>query len=269
MSSPDSHHRPEPFEREFPLLPIIAPDPRRPESERYGGLFYLAIGGLIILASLLAWFGWGVWSLRSIWTNVYVLHNVERSEAQRVASAYALACDPAVNQRQLWDIALRRSLPPIARYVVAEALTAEAASADPRGFGVSVARSEGWPDWLRLLMIRPLAYRAALNLRVPREPLRELTRADDHATTLWANYALAAGPEGEKSAETVLRQAATGDGFDRLLARLLLKALDAKRLDEQLAALDEATLWLRRNHPGAAPLWRRWTIISGRLVPAP
>ena len=264
----DLPRRPEPFEREFPSLPIVSPDPRRPESERYGAFFYVSIVGLIILCSLLGWFGWRVWSLRNVWLNVYVLHDDRRSEADRAASAFALSRDPAVNQRQLWDVALKRSLPPLARYVVAEGLTAEAVSNDPRAYGVSVARSEGWPDWLRLLLIRPLAYRAALDLPVPRAPLASLARSSDHATTLWANYALAEGSAGDSSAGKTLRQAATGDGADRRLARLLVRALDANRLDDRLSALDEATIWLRRNHPAAAPLWRGWTIDAGRLVPS-
>ena len=90
MPSTDPPHRPEPFEHDFPTLPIVVtPDPKRPGAERYGGLYYLGIAGLVVLCGLLAWFGWGVWSLRSVWANVYVLNDPRRAEGDRVAAAYA------------------------------------------------------------------------------------------------------------------------------------------------------------------------------------
>ena len=174
-----------------------------------------------------------------------------------------------MNQRQLWDTALTRSLPALARYVVAEGLTAEAASADPRGFAVSVARSEGWPDWLRLLLTRPLAYRAALDLKVPREPLAELAESRDHATALWANYALAEGSAGDKSA-------GGSPSESRGRGRLRPKTRPAPRPGTRRQSARGPTpgdstrppAWLRRNHPGAAALWSGWTVNEGRLVPS-
>jgi hypothetical protein len=265
---PDEPGRPP--DRVFPTLPIVTPEPpRRSARERYGALFFLGIAGLVVVLGLLGWFGWAVWSLRALWTNVYTLHDDRRAEADRVAAADALAHDPRVNQRQLWDIALRRPLPPLARYVVAEALTAEAASADPRSYGVAVARSEGWPAWLRLLLTRPLAYRAALDLPVPREPLAELARSSDRSTALWATYALAEGSAGDPDYATSLRRAATEDDPERPLAALLVTALDATRLDARLRALDEATVWLRHHHPEAARLWEGWRVGDGRPARAP
>jgi hypothetical protein len=259
----------------FPSLPVINPDPpRRSERERFGALLYLGVAGLALVVALVGWFGWEVWSLRSVWSNVYVLHNARRGEPERVQAAYALSRDRRVNQRQLWDIALRKPLPPLARYVVAEALTAEAASADPGGYGASVARSEGWPAWLRLLLTRPLAYAAALGRPVPSEPLAELARHPDPAVALWARFALAAAPGGPApEAAAALRAAARSDAPEpeRDLARLLVEALDAPRLLGRLRALDEATVWLRRHHPDAAALWEGWEIQGNRLVrrPAP
>src|SRR4051812_9837506 len=114
----------------FPTLPIITPEEvRRGDREKYGGLFYLGIAGLVVIVTLVAWFAWQAWTLRDVWTNIYILHDVHRGDPERVQAAYTLAHDPRVNQRQLWDNALSRSLPPLARYVLAEALTAEAASA--------------------------------------------------------------------------------------------------------------------------------------------
>ncbi len=171
-----------PLRRDFPILPIVTPDPpprSRSQAERFGALFYLGVVGLIVLLTLVGWFGWSVWTLRSIWWNVYVLHDPKRPDADRNAAAYAFSHDPAVNQRQLWDVALRKDLPPLARYVVAEGLTDEAAAADPKGYGLAVVRSEGWPDWLRLLLLRPLAYRAAAGHPLPREALAELRQTRD------------------------------------------------------------------------------------------
>jgi len=264
----------DPLARVFPTLPIVTPDPpRRPDREKYGALFYLGAGGLALVVALLGWFAWGVWTLRPTLSRVYVLHDESRSESERVGAAYALSRDPHLNQRQIWDIALRKRLPPLARYVVAEGLTAEAATADPRAFGAAVARSEGWPAWLRLLLTRPMAYAAALGLPVPRPSLRELARNPDDATALWATYALAAGPEGEPASAEELRRRARAGGPDRGLAGLLAAALDETRLEERLRALDDATAWLRAHHPEAARLWEGWRVEGDRLVrrdkPAP
>ncbi len=133
-------------------LPIITPDPpRRSQAQKFGGLFYLGIGGLAVLVLLIGWFGWGVWSLRHVWTRVYILNDAGRPEPERIDAALALSRDPDANQRQLWDLALSRVPPPLARYLLAEALTSEAIQADPSGYALAVARSEGWPDWLEAL----------------------------------------------------------------------------------------------------------------------
>ncbi|MCA1685506.1 MAG: hypothetical protein LC745_05880 [Planctomycetia bacterium] len=260
----------DPFARVFPSLPIVSLDPdRRPDREKYGALFYLGTVGLVVIVALVGWFAWQAWSLRTVWANVYTLHDARRSESDRVQAAYALAVDPAVNQRQRWDNALSKSLPPLARYVLAESLTAEAASDAPRDYGAAVARSEGWPDWLRLLLTRPMAYAAALDLPVARDHLATLSRGDDHCTALWATYALAEGSAGDPASAAALRLAAGSEGTDGPLALALVAALDATRLDDRLKALDSATLWLRTHHPGAARLWDGWRVVGNRLVRTP
>jgi len=256
----------------FPSLPIVTPGlPRRPEREKYGGLFYLGAVGLLILVALVLWFAWGAWSLRAVWSNIYTLHDRQRPEAERVEAAYALSRDPRVNQRQVWDICLRKPLPDLARYVLAEALTAEAASADPRGYTLTVARSQGWPIWLRLLLTRPLAYAAAQGVVLPAAPLRELRdQGYNPSIGLWANFALAASTPTDHAAAAALAAAAEGDGPDRALARQLRDALRAVDSD-RTRRLDEATLWLRTHHPEAARVWAGWSVEGGRLVrePAP
>ncbi len=98
---------------DLPILPDRPTAPPRPKTtaEKYGGLYYLGVAGLIVVVGLLAWFGLGVWSLRAVWRNVYVLHDPERTEAERVEAAYRLSRNPDVTQRQYWDIALRKELP--------------------------------------------------------------------------------------------------------------------------------------------------------------
>jgi hypothetical protein len=254
----------------FPVLPIVSPgedQARLSTREKYGGLFYLGVVGLAILVTLVAWFAWGAWSLRGVWSNVYVLHDRNRPDPARIQAAYALSRDPRVNQRQYWDISLRRSLPPLARYVLAEALTAEAVQSDPRGYALAVARSEGWPVWLRLLLTRPLAYAAAHGVPIPVSALRELRdRGYDPAINLWVDFALAASRPPDGEARAALARAAASEAPDRAHAQMLLDALSAEG-SEQIRRLDEATLWLRTHHPDAASVWAGWRVEGERLVP--
>src|SRR4051812_20566407 len=116
----DPHLRPDRGEGprpSFPPLPIITPpaSPRRSAREKYGGLFYLGLLGLATIVGLVGWFAYGAWLLRDVWSNVYVLHDAARPSDDRIRAAWALSRDPRVNQRQRWDIALRRNLPDLAR----------------------------------------------------------------------------------------------------------------------------------------------------------
>jgi hypothetical protein len=255
---------------QFPTLPIVTPDPPRlSEREKYGGLFTLGAIGLVVLLMLVGWFAWGAWSLRAVWSNIYTLHDGHRPEVERIQAAYALSRDPRVTPRQYWDMCLRKPLPELARYVLAEALTAEAATADPRGYALTVARSPGWPGWLRLLLTRPMAYAAAQGEVVSAGPLRELRDThDDPAIGLWANFALAASTPGDREAANALVTASQRDGPNQALAQRLLAALRADGPD-RTRRLDEATLWLRTHHPEAARVWAGWRIEEGRLVPEP
>jgi hypothetical protein len=254
----------------FPTLPIVTPDPPRlSQRQKYGSLLYLGLGGLVVIATLVGWFAWSAWSLGDVWSNIYALHDPKRPEAERVGAAYALAIDRRVNQRQLWDMCLRRPLPPLARYVLAEALTAEAASADPRGYAMAVSRSEGWPAWLRLLLVRPIAYAAERGVAFPRAPLDELRKNPDPTVGLWATAAVALmDPAG--AATNDLEQACGAEGPDRELACLLRdSARSGKGSEAARRSLDRATAWLRAHHAGAAALWAGWEVRDGRLVPRP
>jgi hypothetical protein len=248
-------------------LPIITPppEPRRSTAERYGSLFWLGLAGIVVLLGILAWFAWGVWSLRRTFREIYVLHDASRSEPDRIQAAYALSRDPRATDRQRWDIAFRKPLPPLARYLVAESLSAEAISGDPRGYVLAVARSEGWPEWLRLLIARPLAYAAAQGTRLPRDLVREIARADDPCLRLWTAFTLAALGDDAPEARPLLERTAAADDPNRELAGLLLEALDA-RPTRRDAILNRATLWLRSHHPESAKLWEGWKDVDGRLV---
>lgn len=257
---------------DLPILPSGPPaPPPRSTAEKYGALYQLGIIGLIVLIALLVWFGLGAWSLRGVFRNVYVLHDANQPEAVRIEAAYTLSRDPKVTQRQYWDIALRTELPPLARYLIAESLTAEAVAADPRGYALAVARSPGWPGWLRLLIARPMAYAADDGYDLPPDVLVELLHdPPDPYLRLWVAYTLLAldDPALAPEASQILRAMADSDEPPAPLARQLLAALDQSG-PRRNRLLDEATLWLRSHHPEAVEIWDGWHIRDGQLVNAP
>lgn len=252
-------------------LPILNPGPpRKSAAEKYGGLYYLGLAGLAVLVVLVGWFAYGVWSLRGVFGAIYALNDPRRPGPERIETAFRLGRDPRVTQRQLYDGALSRVPPALARYLLAEALTAEVIRDDPRAYALAVARSEGWPDWLRLLLLRPLAYGAGQGDAIPAEPIDELRRHPDPFVRAWAAYTRAAMVGGDAAAARELVRAAEGDEPERELAAILRSAL-GMRDDRQAATLDRATRWLRRHYPPAARLWDGWEERDGRLVrpPAP
>lgn len=260
-----------PFEGPYPSLPIVTPDPPpRSAVEKYGSMYVLGLAGLVVVMGLVSWFALGVWSLRAVWSDIYTLHDESRPTPERVQAAFALSRDRRVTPPQRWEMCLRKPLPELARYVLAESLTAEIVRADPRHYCLMVARSPGWPDWLRLLLVRPLAYGAAEGLASPRDPLVELGRHHDPAIRLWADFARSASPDAanDPAPGNELERTATNDGPNRELAVLLRQAL---RVDgaERARLLDRATLWLREGHPDSARLWDTWEARGDRLAPKP
>jgi hypothetical protein len=249
---------PEPGNPGLTELPIVTLEPweQRSRLEKYGSFYYLALAGLVLLVGMISWFAWGAWSLREVWRDVYILHDPARSEADRVMAAGRLASNPNSTQRQRYDIALNRDLPDRARYLVAEALTTEAAKDDPRGYALAVSRSqgEGWPDWFRLLMLRPLAYGAGAGAAIEQAPLIELLEHNDPSIRLWARYVLAESNRYNSEFEKELRsEAAAGDPGE--LVAILVSALDAEHDADRVALLDEATQWVQDHHPGAVAVW--------------
>ncbi|WP_161602236.1 hypothetical protein [Tautonia marina] len=273
MSESSSSPPPENGKPALPSLPVVTLEPweQRSNLEKYGAFWYLALGGLVILAGLILWFGWGVWSLREVWRDVYVLHDPNRGVVERVNAADRLARNPETTERQRYDIAIRRDLPDLARYLIAESLTAEAATGDPRAYAMAVARSEGdgWPAWFRLLMLRPLAYGSGAGEAIEPVPLRELSEHDDPVIRLWALYTLAEASRYNRNEANQLRDAANQESPEAGLAAVLVQALDAETDAERIDRLDEATRWVRRHHPGALAVWFGWDRFEGELVRVP
>jgi hypothetical protein len=240
----------------FPELPILhsVPPPPRTERDKYGGLLYLGAGGLAVLIVFITWFGYRVWQLRDVWAQVYALHDPTRSDAARIDSAMTLSRDKRVADHQLMEICLRRDLPDRARYVLAEAVSTEAVARDPRAFALTVAMSPDWPDWLRLVLARRLAYGAGRGYAIPESALDELAKHSDPMIRIWANYALAVLPGVKSEAGARLVEAARAPDDSRKLAAMLLAARDGPA-SEREHRLDEATIWMREHHPQAAKIW--------------
>jgi hypothetical protein len=250
----------------FPKLPIIdSRIPARSERQKYGWLFYLAIAGLVILTALVAWFAHAAWGLRDVGALVYVLHDPQRSESERIQAAFRLSRDSRLNDSQLMEMSLRRDLPSLARYLMAEAVSTDLVAYDPRSYALTVARSTGWPDWLRLVLARRLAYGAARSYAIPRVALDELANHADPMIGLWAISASALLPGSEPSWAARLEQAARVPGEPAALASMLLAALAAPPAQRE-TLLDEATIWLRDHHAQAAKLWQGWQIRDGQLI---
>ena len=250
----------------FPELPVIDPGPPRLTlREKYGGLFYAGVAGLALSLGLVTNFAVELWRSRALWSAIYVLHEARRPDADRIRAAWVAAHHPSINDRQRSDIALRKDLPPLARYVMAEALTSEAIRSDPKAYAVMVARSEGWPDWLRLLMARPMAYGVGEGYRIAWEPLDELRGRADPAIALWATYTRAVMAPGDAPAARSLAESADRPGPFQPLAALLHAAAQADG-EARVRKLDDATRWLRAHHPEAREIWAGWSEDGDRLV---
>jgi hypothetical protein len=246
----------------FPKLPIIVidpppspPQPPRTKRDKYGGLLYLGVAGLIVLAVMIVWFAYSAWQLRDVWSQVYALHDSKRSDAERIQSALKLSQDPRVTDRQLMEICLHRDLPDQARYLLAEAVSTDAVASDPREFALTVALSPDWPDWLRLVLSRRLGYGASRGYAIPEVALDELAKSADPMIRLWAEYSLAVMPGVKSDAAAKLEEAARADDENGKLAAMLLAAKSASP-EERERRLDEATLWLRHHHPQVLKFWQ-------------
>ena len=168
---------PDPGSSGFPSLPIITP-PRRSEparevwhsvlrryhrSGRAGGPCWLVRLPDVVDGRRL------VQHLR--------LERCSEPEEMRVQAAFALSRDPRVEQNQLWDLCLNRKLPELARYTLAEAIGPELVAQDPQRYASAVTLSPDWPSWLRLVLVRPLAYAATRGHALSRDRLGDCAGA--------------------------------------------------------------------------------------------
>ena len=254
---------------EFPQLPIITPDPPRLTArEKYGNLFYLGILGLVISILVVVQFGVGFYLTRHLWSAFYSLNDSRKPEADRIKAAWLIAHSDSANDVQRLDSAFQRSLPPLARYILAEGLTSDAIRVDPKAYALMTAKSEGWPDWLRLMVARPLAYGAGEGYQIPWEPLEELRKSTDPALSLLATYTRAVMTPGDPPSARTLESEASKPGPFQPFAEMLSISLKLEG-EARTRKLDEATRWLRSHHPQARELWNGWVDENGVLKQQP
>ena len=201
---------------------------------------------------MIAWFGYSVWQLRDVWAEVYALHDSKRSDAERIESAIKLSRDPRVTDHQLMEICLRRDLPDRARYLLAEAVSTEAVARDPRAYALTVALSQDWPDWLRLVLARRLAYGATRGYAIPEVGAGRTGEAlgpdDPSLGGLLAGRA--ARLENRRGRQA--RRSSAHHGRQRQARRDALATRGTAPPKSAERRLDEATIWLRHHHPQAA-----------------
>ena len=252
--------------QKFPELPILEPDPPRMTlREKYGGLLYFGIAGLLFSLFLIGAFFYGLYQARDLFAAVYVLNEPNASDPERYEAAWLIAHDPHANDAQRMNLILDKRLPDLARYIVAEGLTPDSIRADPKGYALMAAKSEGWPDWLRLMVARPMAYAVGQGYRIAWEPLDELRARSDKAIVLWMTYTRAAMGPGDEAARKQLAEVAGHPGGYQELAKLLDEAVNASGA-ERVAKLDAATAWLRVHHPPSAQVWDGWEVRDGHLA---
>ena len=274
MTTPDAPRpaRPAPA---FPPLTIISldppptpstpPPPPKSMKDKYGSFRYVGIAGLVVAFTLIGSFAWKAWDLRAIWARVYLVHDAARPEVERVDAAYQLARDPRTLDQQRWEMAMRRPLPPLARYVLAESLTSDIVRADPGLFAKYVALSEEWPDWLRLLGVRAMAVAASEGVEFPADLLATLSARPEPTVGLWVDYIRAVTPSADPHAADRLRFASGNGGDPARIAARLLSAIEAGSHDRSVA-LEKATLLLRGVTPDAGRIWDGWAERDGHLV---
>lgn len=257
-------------------LPIIsAPDPfeRRTTAQKYGSAYYLGILGLIVVVALLTWFAMNVWVRWPLWRDVYILHDEQRPENDRIQATWRLAHNRDVDPSQTWGLALRKPLPTLARYVLAESLDSAVVRRDSRGFALAAAYSKDWPDWLRLLAVRPLLQAASEGITLPADAIHTLQNHPDPVIVAWATATEALRADatpGEKKA--AMRRLETLSKDDAPLRPLIIVLKDVIRLSsederlDRLAAIDGATDWIRAHDRSAREVWQGWSVEGGELV---
>ena len=242
----------------LPSLPIIdAPAPGGASGRSTGSMLYLGTAGLVVVWPWWAGSAIGFWTIRDIWARVYVLHDAKATDEARLQAAFALSRDPRVEQRQLWEMSLRRGLPELAGYILAEGIGAGLVAEDPQGYVSAVALSPDWPSWLRLVLTRPMAYAATAGHAISRETLAELCRKDDPIIRLWALYALAVQASPDPQTMVMIEKASQDGGPSKSWPTC--SSPPSRRTRRGGPRSSTATAWNRRHHPEASRLWQGWT----------
>jgi hypothetical protein len=264
---PPPDKNPNESRKAFPELTIVTPDPPRLTlQEKYGSLLYLGIAGLVITLALVAQFVQGLWTTRDVWYAVWTLNDPSRPMAERIESAWVISRSPSANDSLRLQQALLKELPPLARYIVAEGMTSDSIRTDTKAYALMVAKSEGWPPWLRLMIARPMAYGVGEGYRIAWEPLDLIRESQDPALVLLATYTKAVMLSGDPQAAISLSESAGKEGPFQPFAKLLETASKLEG-EARVQKLDEATRWLRTHHPQAKLLWEGWEERDGKLVP--
>lgn len=238
----------------YPDLPIISVEPPRRETQKYGSFFYLALAGLVVLILLVTWFVVGLWSNRSVWSEVYRLYDRRQSEAERVNAARKLALDPKVSQADRLRMGQDPALPEPARYLMLENLDSEVLEGNARGYGRAVASWSGGPEWTWPLVVRPLALAALEGSRLSEDSLKTLADAKDPFVRGWADFALAVSSRGSDTDAIERLKAAADSGTDVApFAAALLDASKAELGADRRRGFDRATEALRQRHPAVGP----------------
>ena len=198
---------------------------------------------------MIAWFAYSVWQLRDVWAQVYALHDAKRSEAERIQSAQTLSRDPRVSDRQLMEICLQPRPARSSPIPAGRGRFDRRRRARPSAYALTVALSPDWPDWLRLVLSRRLAYGATRGYAIPEVALDELAKNSDPMIRLWANYSLAVMPGLKTDAAAKLEEAARSDRRERQARADACWRRRTHSPEERERRLDEATLWLRHHHP--------------------
>ena len=111
----------------FPSLPIInAPVPGRSQREKYGSMLYLGIAGLFVVLGPRRLVRLSVLDdARRLGRRSTCFTTPRRPTRRGCRRPSRLSRDPRVEQRQLWEMSLRRGLPELARYILAEGIGTE------------------------------------------------------------------------------------------------------------------------------------------------
>ena len=242
----------------WPSLPILNqpsqnPAPRRSQAEKYGAAWYWGIGGLCVLTGVIVAFVVGVSLNWGLWKDIYILNDAKQPVLERFHAAERIAHVRDASPQQKWDLALTRVLPDRARYVLAESLDAAILDMDAESYAKAVARSEGWPNWLRLQLVRPLAYGAERH-RLPKSELDTLRAHVDPFIALWADYAAAVSLSDESARARLLE--ARNDARLHEVATHLTMAYEAEQVERRRDELDAATRLLRRRHSESWAIWK-------------